>query len=148
MLRDFFVMFIPEKRIKDNPIFGYLFTLVITAMAGFQGWRTLFNNFSVDIVGVSGLQIGIIQSIREVPGFISLFVVIVLLVIKEHKLSALSVAVFAFGILITGYLPSFRGLLISTFIMSLGFHYFEATNQSLTLQYFEKKRLPSCVWFL
>ncbi|MBW2169807.1 MAG: MFS transporter, partial [Deltaproteobacteria bacterium] len=38
--------------------------------------------------------------------------------------------------------PSYSGLLITTVIMSFGFHYYETTNQSLTLQYFDEKTSP------
>jgi hypothetical protein len=42
----------------------------------------------------------------------------------------------------TGFLPTFSGLILSTLVLSFGFHYFETTNQSLTLQYFDKHRAP------
>jgi MFS family permease len=66
----------------------------------------------------------------------------VLLVVKEHRLSALSVLILGIGVAVTGLLPSFYGLLFTTLIMSFGFHYFETTNQSLTLQYFDEKTSP------
>jgi predicted MFS family arabinose efflux permease len=43
---------------------------------------------------------------------------------------------------LTGFLPSFTGLIVSTLIMSFGFHYYETTNQSLTLQYFSTATSP------
>lgn len=116
--------------------------LVIAATAGLQGWRILFNNFAVDKVGIDGFQVGVIQSIREVPGFLSLLVIYVLFIIKEHKLSSLSILFLGIGVFITGLFPSFPGLIFTTFIMSLGFHYFETTNKSLTLQYFNKTQSP------
>jgi hypothetical protein len=39
------------------------------------------------------------------------------------------------GVAITGYFPAVLGLYITTVIMSIGFHYFEAINESLTLQW-------------
>lgn len=123
-------------------MYGYLLIMTVTAAIGLQGWRTLFNNFAVDVVGLNGSHIGIIQTVREIPGFLALLVVFVLLFLKEHKLSAISVTLVGIGVLITGLFPSFWGLLITTFVMSLGFHYYETTNQSLTLQYFSKKEAP------
>ncbi len=122
--------------IKKNPMYRYLLLLTITSIVGLQGWRTLFNNFAVDAAGINGFQMGIIQSVREIPGFLSLLVVYILLVVKEHRLSAISVLILGAGVLATGFMPSFEGLMLTTFIMSVGFHYFETTNQSLTLQYF------------
>ena len=79
---------------------------------------------------------------RVIGIFLSLLVVYVLLVVKEHKLSALSVLILGIGVTVTGLLPSFYGLIFTTLIMSFGFHYFETTNQSLTLQYFDQATAP------
>lgn len=123
-------------------MYGFLLIMTACAAVGLQGWRTLFNNFAVDMVGLNGSHIGIIQTVREVPGFLALLTVFFLLVIKEHRLSALSITILGIGVLITGLFPSFWGLLFTTFLMSVGFHYYETTNQSLTLQYFNKKEAP------
>ncbi len=130
------------KRLAQEPMFKYLLLLATGAAIGLQGWRTLFNNFAVDNVGLNGLQVGIIQSVREVPGFLSLLVIFVLLLVKEHILGALSVIMLGVGVILTGFFPSLWGLIFTTFIMSLGFHYFETTNQSLSLQYFSHKHTP------
>jgi len=130
------------RKYKNDAMYKYLIILVVAATAGLQGWRTLFNNFAVDNIGINGAQVGVIQSIREIPGFLSLLVIFVLLFIKEHKLSAISIIVMGVGVFVTGLWPSYIGLIITTFIMSLGFHYFETTNKSLTLQYFNSTESP------
>ena len=116
--------------------------LTICATAGLHIWRTLFDNFAVHIVNLDGSHVGILQSVREIPGFLALLVVYVLLIIKEHRLSAISVLVMGAGVTFTGVFPTFYGLIFTTLIMSFGFHYFETTNQSLTLQYFDKTTSP------
>jgi len=121
----------------------FLMILVISASAGLQGWMALFTNYAKEIVGVDGLQIGIAQSVREIPGFLTFLVIYVLLVFKEHRLSAWSVVIMGIGIGATGFFTSFSGLLFTTFIMSVGFHYFETTNKSLTIQYFNKEEAPT-----
>lgn len=128
--------------LKKSVMYRYLILLVIAGTLGLQGWRTLFNNFAVDQVGISGLQVGGIQSIREIPGFLSLLIVYLLLFVKEYRLSAISILVVGLGITFTGFFPSFWGLVFTTFIFSLGYHYFETTNNSLTLQYFSTKDSP------
>ena len=112
--------------------------LTIACAIGFQGWRTLFNNFAVDNVGINGLWIGILQSVREVPGFLSLLVVYFLFIFKEHRLITHFLIVLGVGVGLTGFMPSHAGLIITILIMSLGFHYYEALRQSLILQSFEK----------
>ena len=130
------------KEIKQNPMYRYLMVLTISSTIGLQAWRTLFDNFAVRVVGLNGDHVGIIQSVREIPGFLALLAVFVIMLIKEHRLSALSILVLGIGVAATGLFPSFGGLLVTTLIMSFGFHYFETTNQSLTLQYFDKDTSP------
>ncbi|MDA3892556.1 MAG: MFS transporter [Salinivirgaceae bacterium] len=130
------------KKIRKNPMYWYLLLLIIAITTGFQAWRTLFNNYAVDEIGINGFQAGVIQSVREIPGFLALLVVFLLLIFKEHKLAAYSAFLMGLGVLATGLLPSYGGLIITTLFMSIGFHYFETVNQSLTLQYFSKQQSP------
>jgi len=124
---------------KKKTIYKFLLLLTIASSLGLQGWRTIFNNYAVEKIHIDGLWIGIVQSVREIPGFLALLVVFILLLVKEHKLSSISVLILGVGIASVGFFQNITGLLITTFIMSTGFHYFETTNQSLTLQHFDKK---------
>ncbi len=131
-----------SKSLSRDPMYRFLLVLTISSTMGLQAWRTLFDNFSVNVVGIDGNQMGVIQSAREIPGFLALLVVLVMLLLKEHRISALSVFTLGVGVAITGLFPSYMGLIGTTLVMSLGFHYFETTNQSLSLQYFDQKTSP------
>ncbi|MEE8481519.1 MAG: MFS transporter [Desulfobacterales bacterium] len=128
--------------IKQKPIYRFLIMLTISSTIGLQAWRTLFNNFAVEVVNLEGNHIGMIQSIREIPGFLAFLVVYMIIIIKEHRLSVLSIFLLGIGVAATGLLPSYAGLILTTLVMSFGFHYYETTNQSLTLQYFDKNTSP------
>ncbi len=130
------------QAIKQNPMYRFLMVLTISSTIGLQAWRTLFDNFAVKAAGLDGNHIGVIQSVREIPGFLALLAVFAIMLIKEHRLSALSILVLGIGVAVTGLFPSYSGLLLTTLIMSFGFHYYETTNQSLTLQYFDKQTSP------
>lgn len=130
------------KTVKQNPMYRFLMVLTISSTMGLQAWRTLFDNFAVKMAGLDGNHIGIIQSVREIPGFLALLAIFIIMVLKEHRLSALSILVLGLGVATTGLFPSFAGLLVTTVVMSFGFHYYETTNQSLTLQYFDEKTSP------
>ena len=123
-------------------MYRYLMVLTISSTVGLQVWQTLFNNFAVDIAGLNGNHVGMIQSIREIPGFLALLVVFVIKFIKEYRLSALSILILGLGVAMTGFFPSYIGLILTTLIMSFGFHYYETTNMSLTLQYFDEAISP------
>lgn len=105
------------KNISINPMYRYLIVLTVASTVGLQTWRTLFNNFAVEIVGLNGAQVGIIQSVREVPGFLALLTVYFILIIKEHHLSALSVLFLGIGVAATGFFPTYGGLIFTTLIL-------------------------------
>lgn len=130
------------KTIQSDPMYRFLILLTIGSTVGLQAWRTLFNNFAVETAGLDGSHIGMIQSVREIPGFLTLLVVYVILMVKEHRLSAISILVLGIGVAATGLFPSYAGLMLTTMLMSFGFHYYETTNQSLTLQYFDREVSP------
>lgn len=130
------------QNIKKNPIYLYILILTICATGGLQASRILFDNFAVRIIDLDGHHIGIIQSIREIPGFLALLVIYLLLFIKEHRLASLSVLLLGLGVALTGFFPSFAGLIFTTLVTSFGFHYYETTNQSLTLQHFSHGDAP------
>ena len=129
-------------KVKQNPMYLYLVVLTIGSTVGLQAWTTLFNNFAVEVAGLDGDRIGIIQSVREIPGFLAFLTVFVIRFIKEHRLSALSILFLGVGLAATGLFPSFVGLTLTTLVMSFGFHYYETTNMSLTLQYFRENESP------
>jgi len=128
--------------VKENKMYRYLAVLTIASTMGLEAWLTLFNNFAVEVAALEGNHIGVIQSVREIPGFLSLLVIFVLLVIREHRLSALSIIILGLGMAVTGLLPSYSGLIFSTLLMSFGFHYFDTTCDSLALQYFDERNSP------
>lgn len=105
----------------------------------FSTWMALINNFSKEAAGFTGKEIGILQSLREVPGFLAFTAVWVLLFIREQRFAIISLLTLSIGVLLTGYFPSVIGLYITTVIMSIGFHYFETIHQSLILQWIDKK---------
>ncbi len=129
-------------RAEQRKMYRYLVVLTIASTLGLESWLTLFNNFAVEVVALKGNHVGLIQSVREIPGFLAFLVVYFLLVVKEHRLSALAIIVLGLGMAVTGLLPSFSGLIFSTLIMSFGFHYFDTTCDSLTLQYFAEEQSP------
>ena len=130
------------ENVKKDPMYRYLIVFTVCSTMGLQTWLTLFNNFAVDVAKLGGNSVGVIQSVREIPGFLALLAVFVIMFIKDHRLSALSIIILGLGLTITGWFPSYAGLLTTTLVMSFGFHYFETTNMSLTLQYFDKATSP------
>ena len=101
---------------------------------GYQLWRSLFNNFAVDELGVRANQIGLIQSVREVPGLLGFTVGLLAVMMTEMRIAGLSIIVLGVGIALTGRATGLPSLLASTVLMSVGFHYFMPANSSAVLQ--------------
>ena len=119
-----------------------LIILYAAAPIAFSIWMVLLNNFVVEKTSFSGKDIGILQSIREVPGFLAFTVVFVLYFLKQQSFSIFSLIMMGFGTAIVGFFPSHIGLYTTTLIMSVGFHYLETLQQSLSLQWLSKKEAP------
>ncbi len=118
--------------------------LLITAAVplSFATWQALLNNFAIERAAFTGAEMGILQSLREIPGFLAFAVVFLLLLVREQHLAYLSLLVLGLGTAITGFFPSALGLYATTIIMSMGFHYFYTVQHSLALQWIDKPRTP------
>ncbi|MEK9841968.1 MFS transporter [Thalassospira sp.] len=117
--------------------------LIVMAAAmplSFSTWMALLNNFSIEMADFTGREIGILQSLREIPGFLAFTAIFVLLVLREQTFALLSLLVLGGGVAISGYFPTVIGLYCTTVLMSIGFHYFETMQQALSLQWVKKER--------
>lgn len=119
---------------------GLLLFIMAAAMPlAFGTWQALINNFAIERASFTGVEIGILQSLREIPGFLAFAVVFVLALMREQTLAVVSLLLLGIGTAFTGYFPSVIGLYVTTVLMSTGFHYYETVNNSLQLQWFDKK---------
>ena len=130
-----------------RPIF-LLFIMAIAMPIAFNVWSALLNNFVVEVADFDGSDIGLLHTVREVPGFLAVGVILFIMFIREQTLGLISLAVLGIATAITAYFPSMSGLLIITLISSFGFHYFETVNQSLQLQWLPKEKAPQIIGLL
>ena len=113
-----------------------LLMLMAAAMQlSFASWSALQYNFALEMLSFTGREIGIQQSIREIPGFLSFAAVFFLFAMREQTFAMVSLVLLGLGTAATGYFPTAMGFYITTFIGSVGFHYYETMHQSLTLQW-------------
>jgi hypothetical protein len=120
-----------------------LIVMTIAMTLAFATWMALLNNFVVERADFTGKEIGILQSIREIPGFLAFTAVFVLLLIREQTFAYISLALLGIGVALSGYFPSEAGLYLTTFVMSVGFHYYETVKQSLSLQWLSINEAPA-----
>ena len=130
----------PQKSWRTPQNFLLLISIIVPI--AFSTCMALLNNFVIEKANFDGADIGLLQSVREIPGFLAFTVVFVLLFIREQRFMLVSLAMLTLGTAITGYFPSLFGLLFTTLLMSTGFHYFETLKQSLSLQWLSKEEAP------
>ena len=119
-----------------------LMAMALAMPLAFSVWMALLNNFTVEAAAFEGDDIGWLHTVREIPGFLAFLVIYLILFIREQSLAIVSLLLLGLATAATGLLPTFWGLMLTTIIGSIGFHYFETLNQSLQLQWLSKERAP------
>jgi MFS family permease len=110
---------------------------------GFNVWRAVFNNFAVEEIGVSATQIGVIQALREVPGLLGFTLGFLALVFSEMRIMGISVLILGVGLVISGMSDMVSVLILGTLLMSIGFHWFYPSGNSLVLMGMGKDVAPT-----
>ncbi len=119
-----------------------LYILAAGVPLSFATWQALLNNFAIERAAFTGVEIGILQSLREIPGFMAFTVIFLLLILREQTFALISLALLGIGTAITGLFPSVIGLYCTTVLMSIGFHYFQTVQISLSLQWIDQRNAP------
>ncbi len=119
-----------------------LFLMAFAMPVAFATWNALLNNFVIEVAGFTGVEIGWLHTVREIPGFLAIGVIALIRVIREQVLGIVSLILLGVATGVTAMFPSLGGILVVTMLSSIGFHYYETVNQSLQLQWLPKDRAP------
>jgi len=125
-----------------------LFCMALGMPIAFNTWSALLNNFVIEVAGFDGADIGLLHTVREIPGFLAVGVIAVLLLMREQVLGLVSLFMLGVATMVTAWFPSMGGILTITMLSSIGFHYYETVNQSLQLQWLPKDRAPQILGWL
>ena len=140
------------SRAKSLPIWRQpVALLVLFAVAmplSFSTWSALLNNFVIEAAGFTGREIGWLHSVREIPGFLAVGVIAIIIFIREQVLALVALVLLGVATALTAQFPSLGGILTITMLSSIGFHYYETVNQSLQLQWLKKDRAPQMLGIL
>ena len=131
------------NRVLSRTRESLLFLIAVAVPLSFAAWQVLLNNFAVERAAFTGAEIGVLQSLREVPGLLAFTAVFLLLLVRQQSLAYLSLIFLGLGTAVAGFFPSALGLYVTTVVMSVGFHYLETLNQSLSMQWLPKERAPA-----
>ena len=78
--------------------------LVIMSLAmpiAFATWSALLNNFVVEVAQFDGSDIGWLHTVREIPGFLAVGVILVIMVMREQVLALVSLALLGVATAVT-----------------------------------------------
>ncbi|MGR3836848.1 MAG: MFS transporter, partial [Cognatishimia sp.] len=131
----------------QRPI-GLLVLMAIAMPIAFSTWVALLNNFVVEVANFDGSDIGLLHTVREIPGFMAFAVIFVIIFVREQLLGLVSLILLGAATAVTAWFPTLGGILTITLLSSIGFHYYETVNQSLQLQWLKKGRAPQVLSWL
>ncbi len=109
---------------------------------GFSIWTAVFNNFAVNQIGVRPEQLGLIQSLREIPGLLGFTFALLALLLPEMRIMAISIVVLGAGLVMSSRSDTVLSLLMATLVTSVGFHYFVSGTSAVTLLVAEAAQVP------
>jgi hypothetical protein len=130
-----------------QPVF-LLFLMAAAMPLSFATWSALINNWVIEAADFTGVEIGWLHTVREIPGFLAIGVIAVIIFVREQVLALVSLLMLGAATAVTAWFPTFGGILFVTLISSIGFHYFETVNQSLQLQWIDKKDAPQVLGWI
>lgn len=125
-----------------------LILMAIAMPVSFATWSALLNNFVIDAADFTGVGIGWLHTVREIPGFLAVGVIALILFIREQVLAVVALTMLGVATAVTAWFPTFGGILTITMLSSIGFHYYETVNQSLQLQWIDRARAPQMLGWL
>ncbi|HNV44527.1 MAG TPA: MFS transporter, partial [Exilispira sp.] len=109
------------KPLSLSPTTIFLIALTFTYI-GSTLQTGVFNNFAAEELKIRADQLGIYESLRESPGIIAVFVIALLMFLKEQYLAALATLLMAAGYFFYSRITEWHQLLLIGFIGSLGLH--------------------------
>ncbi|WP_227270507.1 MFS transporter [Roseobacter weihaiensis] len=125
-----------------------LFLMALAMPIAFNTWSALLNNFVIDAASFDGSDIGLLHTVREIPGFLAVGVIAIIIFVREQVLGLVSLILLGAATAVTAWFPSMGGILAITMLSSIGFHYYETVNQSLQLQWLKKEEAPQMLGWL
>jgi hypothetical protein len=125
-----------------------LFLMAAAMPLAFATWSALLNNFVIEVADFDGADIGLLHTVREIPGFLAIGVIAIIIFVREQVLAMVALILLGIATAVTAWFPSLGGILTITMLSSIGFHYYETVNQSLQLQWLEKSRAPQILGWL
>lgn len=107
---------------------------------GFEGtYMAIYTNFITDDIGVKPTELGIIESIRETPGFLSAFLAALTMQIPSPILGGITLIVMAIGIGAFSQIYTVHAVVFWAVFWSIGFHCWSPLQPAMVLSLTKKE---------
>lgn len=124
---------------------GLLLITLTTATVGFAmaAQQTVVANYFADVLGLSGPQFGYITAIREIPGFLLIFLTALFYRLTLPQLTAGALLLLAVGYGLFGWFSTFWSVAPWVIISSVGYHTWLQTQYALGMSITSEKQAGS-----
>lgn len=112
---------------RTYTLLTFLFTF------GFSLYNGPFQNFLRDVLNARELDLGRLESLREIPGLLAALTAGTLVALAESRVAALGLIVGAIGIACTGFFRTMPSQIAVTVLWSIGFHLYVTVSSPITL---------------
>ena len=100
---------------------------------GFAVYAGVFQNFLKDVLNANALQLGQLESFRELPGLLAALTAGTLVALAETRVAGIGLLIAGVGIAFSGTMHSLHALIIITVFWSIGFHLWVTMQSAITL---------------
>lgn len=101
--------------------------------AGLSAYGAIFNNFIVNDLHINAQGLGGIESLREVPGFLTVVMAALTVQFRESRLAAFALVLMGVGLAAISGAHSWLYLVGAGMVWSIGFHLFAPLSNGLAL---------------
>lgn len=113
------------------------FILLAVAVAGvgffFGVQLTLYNNYAVERLGIEAHELGYVEALREVPGFLNVLFVALMIRLVPSFVAAGALAMMGLGLAAYLWVDSIMSLAMFSLVWSVGFHCWIPLEQAMGL---------------
>lgn len=100
---------------------------------GFSVYNGVFQNWLRDRMHAGPIQLGGLESLREIPGLLAALMAGTLVSLAETRIAGLGLLIVAIGIGSTGLMPNYSLLIGAVVFWSVGFHLWTTVQPAITL---------------
>ncbi|GAC1445743.1 MAG: MFS transporter [Chloroflexota bacterium] len=115
---------------------------------GIAAYGALINPLVVKDLHLGAQALGGLESLREVPGFLSVLLAAVTVRVREANLAAAALFVMAIGLASIAWTHTWVTLVLAGMVWSIGFHLFSPLNNSLALSAVDESQAGRALGFV